>query len=312
MQVITNDWRREGLPRGGVGTVGNFDGVHLGQQAVIDHAVHRARELGAPAVVVTFDPHPLRLLRPDQAPPRLVTAAQKERLLAARGVDAMLVVRFDEQFAETPAERFARDFLLQRLSLVEIFVGRRFVFGKDREGDLALLQRLAADLGRRAEGVDEVFLDGERVSSTRIRAAISDGEVELAARLLGRTYELTGEVEGGAGQGRGLGWPTINLATENELVPRTGVYTTRVAFAGRQLPAVTNIGVRPTLHDDDKLVVETHILDFDGDLYGSAVELAFDTRLRDERRFSGAEELVAQIGRDVEVARRFYGLGARR
>lgn len=307
MQVIRDDWRGEALPRGGVGTVGNFDGVHLGQRAVIDQAVTRARELQVPAVVVTFEPHPLALLRPGKAPPRLVTPAQKERLLADRGVDSMLVVRFDEAFAATPAVRFARDFLLDRVDLVEIYVGTRFVFGREREGDLALLQRLAAERGRRAEGVDEVFLDGERVSSTRIRAAVGDGDVGLAARLLGRSYELAGTVEGGAGKGKGLGWPTINLAVENELVPKTGVYTTRVSVDGGSLPAVTNVGVRPTLHSDGELVVETHILDFDGDLYGRAVGLSFDARLRDERRFDAVEDLVAQIGRDVEAAREFYG-----
>ena len=308
MRVIEDDWRREGLPRGGVGTVGNFDGVHLGQRVVIATAVDRARELGVPAVVVTFEPHPLTLLRPEAAPPRLVTAAQKERLLADCGVDAMLVVRFDERFAATPAERFARHFLLDRLDLVEIFVGRRFVFGRDREGDLALLQRLAGERGRRAAGVDEVSVDGERVSSTRIRAAVRSGDVGLAARLLGRAYELTGRIESGAGKGKGLGWPTINLAVENELVPRSGVYVTRVEVDGGSLPAVTNVGFRPTLHEGGELVVETHILDFDGDLYGRKVGLRFDHRLRDERRFDGVEELVAQIGRDVDRAREYSRL----
>ena len=293
MQVIRDDERHEALPRGGVGTVGNFDGIHLGQRAVIDQAVGRARELSVPAVVVTFEPHPLALLRPGEAPPRLVTRTQKERLLADRGVDAMLVVRFDEHFAATPAERFAREFLLDRVDLVEIYVGKRFVFGREREGDLALLRRLAAERGRRAEGVDEVFLDGERVSSTRIRAAVGTGDVELAARLLGRSYELAGTVEGGAGKGKGLGWPTINLAVENELVPKTGVYTTRVGVDGGSLPAVTNVGFRPTLHRKGGLVVETHILDFDRELYGRAVGLSFDTRLRDERRFDAVEDLVA-------------------
>lgn len=313
MRVIEDDWRRENLPRGGVGTVGNFDGLHLGQRAVVDRVVGRARELGVPAVVVTFEPHPLALLRPEDAPPRLVTPAQKAGLLAGRGVDAMLVVRFDEAFAATPAERFARHFLLDRVDLVEIYVGRNFVFGRDRDGDIELLERLAAERGRKAEGVDEVYLDGERVSSTRIRRAVTAGEVELAARLLGRAYELTGRVEGGAGKGKGLGWPTINLAVDNELVPRPGVYTTRVAVggsAGDELPAVTNVGYRPTLHDDGGLVVETHILDFDGDLYDRPVSLSFDRRLRDERRFDTVDALVAQIERDVASARDFYGLDA--
>ncbi|MDH3743597.1 MAG: bifunctional riboflavin kinase/FAD synthetase [Acidobacteriota bacterium] len=305
MTVFHDAVHQAGLPAGGIGTIGNFDGVHRGQRAIIDHVVAAGRALGIETLVVTFEPHPLELLQPSKAPLRLTTARQKADLLSEAGIDHVFVVKFDEAFSRTPARGFAEEFLFGTLNLREIYVGSRFVFGRDREGDLALLESVARGLNRRVEGVKEVLHQGEAISSTRIRHAVRAGKVEHAAEMLGRAYSVAGEVSRGAGKGRDLGWPTINLEVENELLPAVGVYSSMARLGGEDLrrPAVTNVGVRPTIHQDSQITVESHILDFAGDLYGRRVELDFRHRLRGERRFSGIEELSEQIARDAARAR---------
>jgi riboflavin kinase/FMN adenylyltransferase len=310
MLVVQDAWNANGrdLPHGGVATIGNFDGVHLGQRAILDRVVERAREIGGPAVVITFDPHPVAVLRPDQAPLPLTTPAQKERLLAEVGIDAMLIIRFTPDLARVEAEPFIRDFLHGQLDLKEIYVGETFTFGHARGGNLDLLKEMGRQLGFEAFGVEEVFLAGERISSTRIRRALLEGRVEAAADMLGRPYTVTGTIVRGDRMGKRLGWPTINLASENKLLPADGVYAGRVFFPS--LPAsfdcATNIGTRPTVYENYQRVVESHILDFKADVYGQRIELSFFKRLREERIFATVMDLSAQIGRDVEAAREYF------
>ena len=308
MLVVQDAYDSSDLPQGGVLAIGNFDGVHRGQRAILDRVGARSRELGAAATVVTFDPHPLAVLRPDQAPLAITTPAQKERLLAEAGVAVLLVVRFSREFARTPARQFVREFLWERLAAREIYVGESFTFGHRREGNLELLRGLGGELGFVACGVPEVMLRGERISSTRIRRAVTEGRVEDAAEMLGRPFCITGSIMRGDRMGQRLGWPTINVAADQRLLPADGVYASRVLLPS--FPAVfdcaTNIGNRPTVYENYQRVVESHILDFKADVYGQRVELSFFKRLREERIFPTVMDLSAQIGRDVEATREYF------
>jgi riboflavin kinase/FMN adenylyltransferase len=312
MRVFRDAWRRGDLPSGTVATVGNFDGLHRGQRAIVGKVVERATAQGLISVVVTFEPHPLSVLRPEAAPPRLTTLEQKCALLGEAGVDAVVVVSFDQEFAATGAWEFVESLLFDRLDVRELFIGSRFVFGHDREGDLSLLEEMTAGSGRRVSGVEEIVDHGEPVSSTRIRSAIQRGDVEEALRLLGRPYCLAGTVVHGDAMGCRLGWPTMNLELVNELLPSFGVYRSRARIEGGEAaPAITNIGLRPTIHSDSRPTVETHLLDFDGDLYDRRAEVELLDRLRGERRFTSIGELKEQIARDVVEARRRFDRDSR-
>ncbi|MEO8277714.1 MAG: bifunctional riboflavin kinase/FAD synthetase, partial [Thermoanaerobaculia bacterium] len=308
MQVVADALTARGLPRASVATIGNYDGIHIGQRAVLRKVVERSRAENLPSVVVTFEPHPLTVLSPAQAPPRLLTVEQKARRLGDCGIDVLAVIPFTELFAATTAEAFVREVLVARVGIRELYVGRRFAFGSKRSGNLELLARLGEELGYSVVGLDEERIDGEAVSSTRIRQAIAAGEVEAAARLLGRPYSLTGEVVAGARRGRTLGFPTANLAPDGQMLPSKGVYATRIALPGipEGVDSVTNIGVRPTVGGDPRCVVETHLLDFDRDLYGARVELHFHRRLRNEMLFPSVADLAAQIGQDVVRSREYF------
>ncbi|MDX1632155.1 MAG: bifunctional riboflavin kinase/FAD synthetase, partial [Thermoanaerobaculia bacterium] len=308
MQVIHDAWNSTDLPRDGVVTIGNYDGLHRGQQAIVDRVVERARGTESPAVVVSFDPHPLEVLDRREAPERLVTDEQKEALLARSGVDALLVIRFDEEFASRSAEEFVRGFLVERLQVREVLVGASFRFGHGREGDVDLLQEMSEELGFRVEGLEEETYRGVPISSTRIRGAVEEGRVEEAMEMLDRPYELVGLVVRGDRMGKRLGWPTVNIEPENELVPAEGVYATRIRFSGLEatFDGVTNIGTRPTVYENYERVVETHVLDFGSDVYDQAVELGFFKRLREEKLFPTIMDLSAQIRRDVDATREFF------
>ncbi len=310
MRVVADALGACELPHPAVVTVGNYDGIHRGQRVVLDRVVTRARTLGLPAVLVTFEPHPLTVLAPELAPAALLTREQKSRQLEAAGIDLMAVIRFDAAFAATRAEAFVRDFLVAKLGVRELYVGRQFAFGKNREGDLALLTRLGDELGFLVWGLEEERAQGDPVSSTRIRRALARGEVERAAELLGRPYSLTGVIVQGEHLGRRLGWPTTNLLTDGELLPLEGVYATRIEFqeAPATFDSVTNVGRRPTLKAGGRRVVESHILDFDREVYGERIELYFHKRLRDEMLFGSVNELSAQIGRDVLASREYFAL----
>ena len=308
LHVIRDPLRASDLPRGGIVTIGNFDGVHLGHRRILEAAVARAKESGRPSVAVTFEPHPLAVLRPDHAPRRIQTLRQKEEAIEALGVDCLLVIPFTRDFSLTEPEAFVRDFLGQRLAAAELVLGHHFAFGRGKRGDLALLKRLGPECGFDAWGVEEVIEGGEPVSSSRIRDAISKGRLAEANAMLGREYSLDGIVSRGERVGRKIGYPTINLAPENELHPADGVYVTRIEISsfGRRFDSVTNIGRRPTVYQDFSTTIETYVFDFSADVYGARVRLFFHERLRDERTFPSVTELTEQIGRDIESARAYF------
>jgi riboflavin kinase/FMN adenylyltransferase len=308
MQVIHDALHALDLPRGVIATIGNYDGVHRGQRSVLDLVVGRARDTGLQSAVVTFQPHPLTVLHPEVQIKLLTTQQQKEVLLDQAEIDYVMVVRFTSELAKMPARSFVRDFLWGALETREIYVGSRFSFGHGREGDLSLLRQMGETYGFSAFAVDEVTHLGEPISSTRIRDLLLEGDVALARELLGRPYSLTGLIARGDRMGKRLGWPTINLAPDNELIPENGVYASRVHFPSfpATFDAVTNIGTRPTVYENYQRVEERHVLDYNADVYGETVELRFYKRLRDERTFPSMMELSAQIGRDVEAARELF------
>lgn len=308
MELIRARSTATDMPEGGVVTVGNFDGVHLGHQRLVQGVVERARELGCESVVLTFEPHPERVLRPRAELRLLCTPGQRAQLLARLGVDVLVEVPFDRGVAEIPALVFARDFFLERLRPVEIHLGEEFRYGRDRAGDVRLLSVLAGEFGCSVRPVEPVTHGGEAISSTRVRREVARGNVETAGELLGRPVLVDGTVYSGERMGRRLGFPTINIGLENELAPAHGVYVTAVHIPsfGQTFPSVTNIGVRPTVYENYAVTVESHILDFTGSVYQEPVRLFFLRRLREERLFRSSMELVTQIHRDVEAAREYF------
>jgi riboflavin kinase/FMN adenylyltransferase len=308
MQVIREPMRATGLPRGGVGTIGNFDGVHLGHRKILETVVSCARRENRASFVITFEPHPMAVLRPDRAPRRIQTLRQKEETIEAIGIDALLVIPFTRDFSLTEPEDFVRELLRDRLAASELFLGARFAFGRGKRGDLALLRRMGAECGFAVDTVEEVVYEGEPISSTRVRRALERGAVAEANAMLGRDYELDGLVARGDRVGHRIGVPTINLEPENELPPADGVYVTEteIRSVGRRLPSVTNIGRRPTLYEATATTIETYVLDFSGDVYGERVRLFFRDRLREERKFPSIDALKEQIQRDIEDARRHF------
>lgn len=308
LHVVRDLLRETDLPRGGIATIGNFDGVHRGHRRILEAVVARAREAGRPSVAITFEPHPLSVLRPDRAPRRLQTLHQKEEAIEALGVENLLVIPFTRDFSLTEPEDFVRSILRDRLAVSEIFLGSHFAFGRGKRGDLALLKRMGLECGFVASGVEEAFFEGEPISSTRIRTAIDRGEVRAANAMLGREYQLDGLVARGDKVGRRIGYPTINLEPDNELHPADGVYVTQIDIRsfGRRFDCVTNIGRRPTVYEEFATTIETFVLDFSADVYGEKVRLFFFDRLREERKFPSVTDLSAQIGRDIEETRKYF------
>ena len=287
--------------------IGVFDGVHLGHQAVICRALSGARQAGGNAVVVTFDPHPVRVLRPDQAPRLLTSTAHKLRLIRDLGVTRQLIIHFDRAFAATDPADFIRALAAACHPLSEICVGFEWSFGKGRAGNLALLERLGAEMGFAEVGVPAVQIDGEIVSSTLIRRAVEAGDLERAARLLGRPFTILGTVITGDRLGRTIGFPTANLSAHNEQYPPNGVYAVEVLRGAKTLRGVANIGVRPTIANaSGERVLEVHLFDFNADIYGEDLEMTFSKFLRPEQKFAGLDALKTQIARDVQAARAFF------
>ena len=293
--------------RGSVLAIGNFDGVHLGHQAILRAAVDRARETGAVATVLTFDPPPLKVLRPESAPPRLSTTAQRLGWFGMCGLEAAVVLPFTKELARLSPEEFVAQILVLGLQARVVLVGENFRFGHRQSGNAQVLQELGRRRGFDVETIPPIICDEEIVSSTAIRREIGAGRVTRAARLLGRPFPLTGPIVRGTGTGSRLTFPTLNLAPEQELLPARGVYITRTLFEGetRSHPSVTNIGVRPTFHGST-LSVETHLLDYSGECPAKRMEVTFWKRLRDEEKFSGPEELRSQIARDIAGAHQFF------
>jgi riboflavin kinase/FMN adenylyltransferase len=293
--------------RGGYVALGNFDGFHLGHQAVVGRAVERARAAGAPAIVATFDPHPMRYFRPDSAPFRLTTLDQRQALFAAAGAEAMLVFGFEAALAALTPEAFARERLHHFIGAAGVVTGEDFTFGKARGGTVATLAELGRVHGFVAEAVAPVTLDGEPVSSSRIRAALKDGRPADAARLLTRPFAIRGVVEPGAQLGRTLGYPTANVRLANYLRPAYGVYAVRARLAdGRVVDGAANLGIRPTIEPPLELL-ETYLFDFSDDLYGQEIEVALIEYLRPEAKFDSLDALTAQMDQDCARARAVLG-----
>lgn len=308
MLVIQEPLRQTDLPRGCVATIGNFDGLHVGHQEIIGEVVRRARELGRPSAVITFHPHPLSIVAPDRVPKQILTLSQKEELLREMDVDALLVVPFTHELSRWPADRFIEEFLVGGLRVSEIRIGRDFSFGAGREGNLAKLEEAGRKFGFDVHGAGDVKAHGVRVSSSLVRDAVEKGAMRTAALALGRTYFIDGRVATGRRLGRKIGFPTVNLDPFNELFPGSGVYITTSRFESfaRSFESVTNIGVRPTLYENYAITIESHILDFDSNVYGDNVRLYFHRLLRREQQFRSALELTNQIRLDIERSRRYF------
>jgi len=283
--------------------LGNFDGLHRGHRKILDRMRRVADERGATSVIMTFDPHPPRVVRPDKAPPLLMTKAQKLEAIAAAGVQGAAIVRFTPALSNWEPETFVRSVLVDWLRVAEVWVGANFLFGHDRTGNFSMLRLLGARYGFKAEKIDPVRYKDFVVSSTRVRRLVSEGRVDEAGALLGHHYFLDGTIVRGDARGRTIGFPTANLCTDNELLPPHGVYATTARIDGIVHPSVTNIGTRPTVDTSGRTVIETHVFDFDRDLYGKTVRISFVQRLRDERAFASLDELRAQIEADCQRAR---------
>jgi len=293
--------------RGSVIAIGNFDGIHLGHRRVLEYCIGLAKESGAVATAVTFEPPPLKVLRPEAAPRRISTNRQRMEWFAALGMEAAVVLPFTMELARLSPEDFVEEILVRQLQVRAIVVGENFRFGHKQAGDVKFLRKIGM---RREFDVivhDPVVLDGEVVSSTRIRKLIAEGDVTRAARLLGRAFALTGEVVPGTGMGRKFTFPTLNLRAEQELLPAKGVYVTRTVLDGEQSShrSVTNVGMRPTFNGTG-LTVETHLLDYSGNFSPKWIEVRFWKKLREEKKFAGPEELKAQIAKDIARTNGFF------
>lgn len=287
------------LPNGSTVTVGSFDGVHLGHRAVLSDITTRARAARRASVLVTFEPHPLELLHPTAAPPRLSTAAERREILAQTDLDYVLFLRFDRRLAELTPEAFVREMLVERCGVRELVIGHDHGFGRGRAGDGAMLRRLGAAAGFTVDVLQPISVGGERVSSTRIRHAVAAGDLVEAARHLGRPYQLSARVGRGERRGRLLGVPTINLidVPSHKLLPPDGVYAVWVEWRCGRVGGMMNQGPRPTFGDGRKSL-EAHLFGFDGDLYDEWVRIEWVERLRDVERFASGEQLVEQLRRD--------------
>jgi len=286
--------------------LGNFDGLHRGHQKILERVKRGAAEHGGMPMAVTFDPHPPRVVRPDKAPPLLMTTAQRLDAFERSGLRAAAVVRFTPELSQWDPETFVRRVLVDWLKVAEVWVGANFLFGHDRAGTFSVLRTLGQRFGFRADKIDPVRYKDFVVSSTRVRRLISEGMVDEAGALLGHPYALDGVVIEGRKMGRELGFPTANIRTENELLPPNGVYATALLLDGVAYASLTNIGLRPTFGLDTTPTVETHVLGFDGALYGRSVRLAFVRRMRDERRFDDIDALRHQIEADQRRALRLF------
>ncbi len=287
-------------------TIGNFDGVHIGHQALLHTVIERAEAIGGTSVAMTFEPHPIRVLAKNGQPPLITLYEQKTELIARSGIEVLVCVPFTREFASIPAERFVQELLVERIGVKVVVVGKDYSFGRDRRGDLSLLRSLSGDLGYDVVVVDWIQgfngISG-RISSTRVRQLVMEGNMDEARRMLGRYYQVRGRVARGRNRGgRLLGFPTANLQLQDELCPKQGIYAVTVEHGGRTYPAVANIGFSPTFNDH-LFTIEVHILDFNRSIYDENIRVNFIRRLRDEIKFSSIEALSEQIRKDVQEAR---------
>ncbi|HEV8593241.1 MAG TPA: riboflavin biosynthesis protein RibF, partial [Pyrinomonadaceae bacterium] len=266
----------------------------------------RAKAADAVATAITFDPHPRAVLHPESAPPLLQTLDQRLANFEVLGIEQVIVIPFDRDFAAQPAEDFLYEIIHDRLHAKEVYLGKGFAFGKERGGNIDLLRNMSGRLGFHADEVPEVQLRGRRISSSAIRKLLDAGQINLARRMLGRPYGVEGVIIRGDRRGHTIGFPTANLHPHNRVIPKYGVYATATLVDGTWRRSITNIGVRPTFEKDSEPSIETYIFDFDGDLYGDVLRVRFLHRIRDERKFNGIDELKAQIGRDTQRALNYF------
>ena len=283
-------------------TLGNFDGVHLGHQAIFRKVVERAREIKGTSIAFTFEPHPLKVLAPERSPRLLNTFHGKMKLIESSGMQVVICADFDRQFAEQHPEDFARRVLVEGLGVKEVYVGYDYAFGRGREGSIESLKRMGGTYGFAVGVVEAVQANGAVVSSSLVRDLVTDGRVDEAPRYLGRFYSIEGNVVTGESRGHTLGFPTANIHTTNELIPAYGVYAVRTLVGGRTIDGVAAIGVRPTF-GDGPVSIEVFLFNYDGNLYGKHMEVSFVKRLRGEQKFPDADALVKQMHRDVDDAR---------
>ena len=286
-------------------TIGNFDGVHIGHQALFHEVIEKAEAIGGTSVAMTFEPHPLRVLKQNNQPPLITLYEQKSELIERTGIEVLICVPFTLEFAAQTAEQFVRDLLVQKIGMKAIVVGQDYSFGKNRQGDLDLLKSFGPEYGFEvivAGWIKSARALAERISSTRIRQLVADGRIEQAEKMLGRHYQIRGKVVTGRDRGgKLLGIPTANINLHDELCPKTGIYAVTVECEGNQHRGVANIGFSPTF-DDHVFTVEVHILDFNADIYGKKIRVNFIKRIRDEKKFSDISELIAQIKLDIAAA----------
>ena len=305
MEIIRDSKDIPSRPRKPILTIGNFDGVHVGHQFIFRSVAQRADAVGGTSIAFTFEPHPLKILDPEHLPPRLTTANQKLEVMGQCGLDIAVCVDFTREFSRLAPEEFVREYLCARLAVSEVFVGEGFAFGRDRSGSIATLHSLSQKCGFQVNVAQPVKLGPHRVSSTLIRQWLEEGRVDEVAPLLNRLYTLVGKVAQGASRGAGLGFPTANLSPGEQLLPKRGIYAAYIGWRGMELRGGVNVGIAPTFSGGQGLV-GGHPFDFHRDLYGETLEVGFVKRLRDEQKFSGVEELVAQIRRDAEEAQSLF------
>ncbi len=287
-------------------TLGVFDGLHLGHQRIMQTVVERAEATGTVPTAMTFDPHPRAVLHPENAPPLLQTLDQRLAAFEFLGIEQAIVIRFTKDFAKQEATEFLREIIHKRLQAKEVYLGKNFEFGRNRGGNIELLKKMSAELGFYAAEVPEIRLRGQRISSSKIRHLLSDGKVNSARRMLGRPYGVEGVIIRGNQRGHTIGFPTANLKPKNRVIPKFGVYATATLIDDGWRRSITNIGVRPTFEKDVEPSIETYIFDFDGDLYGDVLRVRFLHHIRDERKFSGIDELKAQIEKDTHRALSYF------
>ncbi len=286
-------------------TIGNYDGIHIGHKRIIERVKKRAREINGTSMLMTFFPHPVSVVRPDKILCLITPLEVRKRLIAESGIDVLFVLPFTEQFRQLTPREFVEDTLVKTLDIKGLIVGYDFKFGQGGKGNTELLKQFSEEYGFFFEVVEAITLDGEKIGSNRIRKLIMEGDTKKAERFLGRPHVVEGRVVHGDGRGKGLGFPTVNLETDYELIPKDGVYISEVEIEGRMFPSVTNIGYNPTFNAN-KRSIETHILDYVGDLYGSCIKLYFHEMIRGEITFDSIDALKERIRADIDIARRYF------
>jgi riboflavin kinase / FMN adenylyltransferase len=307
MRLIRGIPRSQAFKNGCVLTIGNFDGVHLGHKAVIDKLAERGKSLSLPVVILIFEPQPLEYFLRDKAPPRLTRLREKVTQFAKLPVDDLVIVRFNKQLADYDAEQFIDEILVERLNIKHLVVGDDFRFGKARHGDFALLKEQGEVRGFKVEDTGSLLINDQRISSTLIRNALSKGDLEQAEAMLGHRYSMCGRVIHGDKRGRTIGYPTANIRMARKNLPISGVFAvTMTGIDGLEIEGIANVGVRPTVDGSNKVILETHLFDFDRDIYGNKVTVHFKQKIRAERRFQTVDELKEQIVADVVEAKNIF------